>query len=1301
MTGNGKREPLVNDGVSLPVGLLDVLARYPHVEGYIAALQSPGITAQLRDALSPAHIGFLSRLPFPDRASVLCLDWHSASGSRYLCDQGFKVSMVIDRPDVRLAAQILCQGASHCSIGERVPEVLSGTEKSDTGYNAIIIGPDFSHASDDGSMLDSILAQTLETGGYLCIAEKQEPLGSSMPSLMARLPISEQLFYESVLALPSVECPELLIRESFLHEHPQAWHHLARYINESGEVRLAGSAPIQRVWQTYHKYQDFPLDVVPRFRVVYRRDHWAISPIHFDFLHVSIGNRKPEFWSLAVKGRGREEVSRERTPWGELPYPNANLTFAPPATHTWCSEPYRAGKTLSECLLSALALDPIEVLTEDPFESLIQSYWTFLNENVGRGTECLIDLLPDNLIVDPEDGLLPFDQEWASGAKTFTPAVAFYRGILYFLSRNVLALDRLAHAARFGPTHDDFLSATCRTVGVSPAEAAGECAQFEKIFRELTLEKYGVIGHTTMLKRRFGNQEHVQISCLLEFDSPVHDSLVNIPFAATTAQRHAECEMGFPITGNMPKKITIKTDSTVVGARLHSLRVCATGQSDVHELIRLAGHKKIILAAERLVIDDDASIKDAVESGPIREIAFAIPFEGIPSDSFRGLSVNLAISWPALALDLRSHHLQMKQNWAKEEALVATQAELGSTVDQLRTRTAELDLLKSSKAWRLAEFLRRIIYRFIRPPNSGLAQPPSAVEQLQRPTSAPRERLASALHEEIKGFESVALAVSNDPIISVVMPVHNTPKAWLADAVGSVSAQTYPHWQLVIVNDGSTKLETREFLDRIDDPRVTVFPLTRGVGISAATCMGIDASQGEYLAFMDHDDMLAPQALQKVAEKVREKNPDVLYTDESAFSDETEAKVNGYFGVPHLKPDFSPDLLLCHNYITHLLVVRKSLVDVVGGPRSEFDGAQDFDFLLRLTEKTNKIEHIAEPLYYWRQSSQSTSLDTGAKPQAHSRGARALTNALDRRGIEGEVLTANAPHFFRVRRRIAGDPSVAIIIPFRDQPRLLQKCLSSILARTRYANFQILGIDNGSVDQLTLEIKDHFETANDRVAFLNWERPFNFAEIVNFGVSQSPTDHVVLMNNDIEIINNDWLDSSLEHSQRPEIGAVGGKLFYPDDTIQHAGIIVGIGGYAGHSHKHKAGGDRGYLNRLNLVQNVSAVTGALMMVKTDLFRQVGGFDADKFGVACNDVDFCLRLMELGYRNIFTPYTKAYHFESVSRGYEDTPEKKARFEREVEAFRERHAAVLAAGDPYYNPNLRLDVEDFSIRARPES
>ncbi len=377
-------------------------------------------------------------------------------------------------------------------------------------------------------------------------------------------------------------------------------------------------------------------------------------------------------------------------------------------------------------------------------------------------------------------------------------------------------------------------------------------------------------------------------------------------------------------------------------------------------------------------------------------------------------------------------------------------------------------------------------------------------------------------------------------------------------------------------------------------------------------------------------------------------------------------------------------------------MVRKPLIATVGGPRSEFDGAQDYDFLLRLSEQTDKIAHIAQPLYHWRQSQQSTSLDTGVKPEAHTRGARAIRETLQRRGIKGEVLTANAPHFFRVRREIKDRPLVSIIIPFRDEPRFLQQSIGAVLEETRYSNFEILGIDNGSVDELTIEIMDRFETASDRVSFASYDRPFNFSELVNFGVSKARGSHIVLMNNDIKVINGDWLSCLLEHSQRPEIGAVGGKLYYPDDTIQHAGIVVGIGGYAGHSHKHKPGGDRGYLNRLNIIQNVSAVTGALLMCKKSLFEEIGGFDAVNFGVACNDVDFCLRLIESGYRNLFTPYALAYHFESVSRGYEDTPEKKARFKREVDAFRTRHAEILEKGDPYYNPNLRLDVEDFSIR-----
>ena len=382
--------------------------------------------------------------------------------------------------------------------------------------------------------------------------------------------------------------------------------------------------------------------------------------------------------------------------------------------------------------------------------------------------------------------------------------------------------------------------------------------------------------------------------------------------------------------------------------------------------------------------------------------------------------------------------------------------------------------------------------------------------------------------------------------------------------------------------------------------------------------------------------------------------------------------------------------------MTHFLAVRKELIEAVGGLRSEFDGAQDFDLILRLTELTDHIVHIAEPLSHWRQSTQSTSLDTGVKPEAHLRGKKALTEALDRRGIKGKVLMGSAPHFFRVRREIIGSPSVDIVIPFRDQPLMLQQCIDSLLTRTSYSNFRIIGVDNGSVEPLTLDLRRRYEENSSQVKFVDFDVPFNFAEIVNYGVDQSTADHVVLLNNDIQIINFDWLESLLEHSQRPEIGAVGGKLYYPDDTIQHAGIVVGIGDYAGHPHKHEQGGFSGYVNRLNVVQNMSAVTGAMLMCKTAVYREVGGFNAEHFKVACNDVDFCLRLIEQGYRNVFTPFAQAYHHESGSRGYEDTPEKKAIFEREKSLFQARHSAYLAKGDPYYNKNLLLDREDVVPR-----
>ncbi len=352
--------------------------------------------------------------------------------------------------------------------------------------------------------------------------------------------------------------------------------------------------------------------------------------------------------------------------------------------------------------------------------------------------------------------------------------------------------------------------------------------------------------------------------------------------------------------------------------------------------------------------------------------------------------------------------------------------------------------------------------------------------------------------------------------------------------------------------------------------------------------------------------------------------------------------------------------------------------------------------MLRASELARRIHHIPKILYHWRMSPQSTSYASTIKPAAERNALRALEGALARRGIHGVVERTNLPHYFRVRREITGAPRVSIVIPFKDQPRLLRQCIESILEKSTYSHFEIIGVSNNSQSSETFALMQALAQRDARVRFYEYNEPFVFSSIVNFGVSKANGEHVLLLNNDIEVISWDWLEAMLEHSQRPEVGVVGAKLYYPNDTVQHAGIIIGLGGYAAHSHKHFFSNANGYFNRLNVIQNVSAVTGACLMVKREIYDRLQGFDEPHLGVAYNDVDFCLRVRELGYVNVFTPYAELYHHESISRGYEDTPEKQQRFEREKAYFRTRHAAILEQGDPYYNPNLTPDREDFGIR-----
>ena len=544
--------------------------------------------------------------------------------------------------------------------------------------------------------------------------------------------------------------------------------------------------------------------------------------------------------------------------------------------------------------------------------------------------------------------------------------------------------------------------------------------------------------------------------------------------------------------------------------------------------------------------------------------------------------------------------------------------------------------------------------------------------------------------EVCKKVETTISNFNKHPLISIVMPVYNVDPKWLDKAIKSIENQWYPNWELCLADDKSTDTETLAYLGNIKNPKIKITYLPENMNISSASNAALKLAEGEYIALMDNDDEITADALYEMVKAINEEDAEFIYSDEDFIS------VEGQCSNPHFKPDFSPDLLLSHNYITHFTCFKKSLLDKVGHFDSKFDGAQDYDLFLRLTEKTDNIYHIQKVLYHWRTIEGSTSADSEAKPEAIERGRKVLQNTLKRRAIEGTVEHANMHHYFRVKYSIKSNPLVSIVIPFKDKPELLDMCVNSILEKSTYQNYEIIGISNNSEASETFEMMTVLEKKDARVAFYEYNTEFNYADINNHAVNTyAKGEHLLLLNNDIEVITPDWIEAMLEHSQREEIGCVGAKLYFPNDTVQHAGVIIGLGGYAGHSHKMYPRENPGYFNRLGVVQNVSAVTAACLMIKKCIYQEIGGMDEVKFKVAYNDVDFCLRVVEEGYLNIFTPYTEMYHHESISRGYETTPEKIARFETEKDALFERHRGILENGDPYYNPNLTSDREDFSI------
>jgi glycosyltransferase involved in cell wall biosynthesis len=541
--------------------------------------------------------------------------------------------------------------------------------------------------------------------------------------------------------------------------------------------------------------------------------------------------------------------------------------------------------------------------------------------------------------------------------------------------------------------------------------------------------------------------------------------------------------------------------------------------------------------------------------------------------------------------------------------------------------------------------------------------------------------------------QQVVNDLANHPLISVLLPVFNPKVEFLKKAIDSVVRQSYPHWQLCIANDASTDPEVAMVLDDYAnrDSRILVVHRRENGHISAASNSALEMAEGEFIALLDHDDELVPGALLSIVEALNA-NPGALLL----YSDEDKIDEFGQRFDPHFKPDWNPELLLGQNYISHLGVYHAERVREIGGFREGFEGSQDHDLVLRFTKGLDEknIVHIPEVLYHWRALEGSTAMASGEKSYTSQAGLTAVSDALTDYS-EVSVIAGPVPNTYRVKYPLPEKPpKVSLLIPTRDGVDMLKPCVDALLERTDYPNFEVLILDNQSSCEQTLQYMD--EIAEDaRVRVLRWDFPFNYSAINNFGAEQATGELVGLVNNDVEPINSDWLCEMVRHAVRPEIGCVGAKLYYPNDTIQHAGVILGIGGVAGHAHKYFDRHADGYFSRLHLVQNVSAVTAACLLVRKSVFDEAGGLDQENLTVAFNDVDFCLRVREMGYRNLWTPFAEAYHHESVSRGADDTPEKRDRHNREVDYMRRRWGDSLF-NDPAYNPNLTLIHEDFSLR-----
>ena len=638
-------------------------------------------------------------------------------------------------------------------------------------------------------------------------------------------------------------------------------------------------------------------------------------------------------------------------------------------------------------------------------------------------------------------------------------------------------------------------------------------------------------------------------------------------------------------------------------------------------------------------------------------------------------------------------------------------ADLAERVAVLEAKNEELNFklsrIKNNPLWKASAPLRRGMHFMIRQ-RDRLKNCGSIRGVLAKLDYKKIERKAMARYgtesfpDEARAKEERETVFDRMIKISILVPLYNTPEPFLRDMITSVLNQTYQNWELCLADGsdaehGEVGRICREYLEK--DSRIVYQKLLKNEGISGNTNECLKLATGEYIGLFDHDDILHPSTLYEYVKAVNEQDADYIYCDETTFKN---GDINKMLTM-HFKPDYAVDNLRANNYICHFSVFAKRLLEGEELFRSRFDGSQDHDMILRMTDRAKHIVHIPKLLYYWRCHEGSVASGIDAKPYVVAAAKGAVADHLRRHGFTHFQITSTRAFetIFKIRYEIIGDPMISIVIPNKDHAADLKRCITSILEKSTYENYEIVIVENGSE---TKEIFDYYTSLKeyDNIRVVTYEKPegqngFNYSAVNNFGVKQTKGDYILLLNNDTEVIIVNWMEELLMYAQREDVGAAGAKLYYGNKTIQHAGVVLQLGAHrtAGHSHYGQSRENLGYMGRLCYAQNVSAVTGACLLVKKSLFEEVGGLD-ESFAISLNDVDFCLKLREKGLLNVFTPFAELYHYESVSRGLDDSGEKAERYNRESAHFREKWKTVLEKGDPYYNPNFSLDRSDFALK-----